>query len=288
MQRPLSMVGFRRILLPLDVDRPTTSSLRETAAIARRFSSSVIVLCVVRPADAGRDDDDAVTRAVARAAAELERTVRAELTDVEAKCLVRVGDPAREIVRAAHDLRADLVVVRPRARIESVSAEVLVDAPCAVWSIPERPLGAIPYRLTVRAILCGVEFTPRDRLAIATAASLARELDAELTLVHASPSTRIYGPGGSYEIPERRAAVLAEARERLRDLVRDANVHASTFADTGELVDVLNEAATRCGAELVVVGQCPPFAARGSCLHVMQKAVVPVLGVDNREPLGRR
>jgi nucleotide-binding universal stress UspA family protein len=61
--------------------------------------------------------------------------------------LLRCGDPAREIVRIAHQLRCGLIVMGTHSRTRlrrllmgSVAGEVVREAPCAVLTV-EAPLG---------------------------------------------------------------------------------------------------------------------------------------------------
>jgi nucleotide-binding universal stress UspA family protein len=81
----------------------------------------------------GRDGDRGVKDVLAAARELLLRRL------VTAEYLDRVGDPAEELVRAASELRADLVIVgrrggadAPRVEPGSVSADVVRRAPCNV------------------------------------------------------------------------------------------------------------------------------------------------------------
>ena len=76
------------------------------------------------------------------AAEELRRFAEARFTGVELKLQVREGDPSREIIRAAADLGADLIVLGTHGRtgvahllIGSVAEKVVRKSPVPVLTV---------------------------------------------------------------------------------------------------------------------------------------------------------
>ena len=261
---------FRKLLLAIDV-AAEPPPLAATRALARRFASEVTAVYVKRPVET-----------TPAAVASLEHVVRSELPELSARCLVLEGDPRRRIVEAAALAGADLVAVFPREDVGSVSASVLVEARCAVWTVSPRA-GARPFPddFRIGRVLCGVDFTRNDRVTVPAADVLAREVAAELTLAHALPTTRLWGPGGNLERPEHKARSIATAHDRLMELQRALHVRATTFADTAETVaDGLNDAVTSLAADVLVIGRRPaPGVVGGNCRRIVGEAVVPVLAV---------
>lgn len=66
------------------------------------------------------------------------------LADDEVEQILRAGDPAEEIVRAAKSFQADLIIMGSRGRfgwkgsLGSVSQSVIADAPCSVLVVKDQ------------------------------------------------------------------------------------------------------------------------------------------------------
>jgi nucleotide-binding universal stress UspA family protein len=108
----------KRILLPLDQSLAAEDALAFVADCARGGGASVRLLHVAAPPGNLTDKDGRVIAFADQEMARLEtealdylRTVEARLDGVPVECVVRFGDPAREILREADTFAADLVVV---------------------------------------------------------------------------------------------------------------------------------------------------------------------------------
>jgi nucleotide-binding universal stress UspA family protein len=135
----------RRILVPIDFSDSSARALRDAAKRAAESGGSLIVLHVV-PADygwwgIGRDESRDVDRSLQQQAADRLRAFADENVgdDVPADLEVRVGQPAKEIVAAAHDSKCDSIVLSTRGLtgldrflIGSVAHRVAQLAPCPV------------------------------------------------------------------------------------------------------------------------------------------------------------
>lgn len=141
---------------------------------------------------------------------------------------VALGEAADEIVEAAREESADLIVmaagspgVLNRLIAGNTAARVAREAPCPVLTVPSRRLQRrTPGR--IGTVLCPTGLSDRYRVGVSHAASLARENGAELVLFHAAslPATEL---ACSYE---------AEAVLGLNGLRQLALDHASREAET--------------------------------------------------------
>jgi nucleotide-binding universal stress UspA family protein len=261
------MTNARKLLVPVDFDGPIEPKLRLAATLARRFGAEVTLL---HADESGRD---------ANARATMEHAATAALAGVRTRYAVVAGAAARAIVDVARSEKSDLVVLFPHAPINSATNEVLLEAECDVLCVPP----TASHDLAIRAIACGADFTANDMVVAPRAAEIARCLEAKLTLVHVTPSVRRYGPGGVHDVPELRDAFFSAARERFREVVRDARgvADAETFVCSADDVAAgLNQAALATHAGLVVIGRRPSLGeSGGNCILVATRSTVPVLTV---------
>jgi len=267
------METFRKLLVPVDFERPLEPRLRLVAKLAKRLAAVEVTL--VHANESRRD---------ANARATMERAAAAELRGMRTRCVVADGDAARVIVDVARREASDLVVLFPRAPIGSATRSVLLEADCDVFSYPPRAAAVERSDVVIRTILCGADFTANDLIVVPRAAELARWLGAELTLVHVTPGVQRYGPGGVHDVPELRAALFAAADQRFREVVRDARVEGTRtlVCSADDIAAGLNEAIAQTGADLVVIGRraCAGFGFSGGKSHrIASDAIAPVLAL---------
>jgi nucleotide-binding universal stress UspA family protein len=141
---------LKELLVPVDFSDCSREALAYAEKLARVFGAEIIVLNVV-PLNEG----------ILRLGAEqfglldqqLRENQRRKLVAFIKKfkslkpgqCLVRLGDPVREIVRTAEELSATAIVISTHgltgvkhALIGSVAEKVVRHARCPVWVVPAR------------------------------------------------------------------------------------------------------------------------------------------------------
>jgi universal stress protein A len=137
------MLNFRKILCPVDFDRNSAAALRFAAELAE--PESVLYLLHTVPVERPEFE----LTATGRAEDSLENFAREHVADkIERELLVRTGDPAVIIVRAAEEIGADLIVMAThgykglvRTVLGSVTERVLREAKCPVISLrPAAPV----------------------------------------------------------------------------------------------------------------------------------------------------
>jgi len=142
--------SFRTILSPIDFDENSLKALETAAELARLADATVLVLHVVTPVGAGLTAAD-VDACVAEEQAARERLAgvcRDHLGGVRHEIHTRTGDPAIAIIRAAEELKAELVVIathasrkQPRPFPGSVAERVVREAICPVVTVRPSPSG---------------------------------------------------------------------------------------------------------------------------------------------------
>jgi nucleotide-binding universal stress UspA family protein len=135
----------------------------------------------------------------------------------------------------------------------SVTAKVLHDADCPVWTgvhLEQAPkVGAIAFR----NVVCALDLGPQSRKALSWAAEMASEFKARLVLVHAHPC--IESKPGEYFDRDLSADLAKSAREELEQLRDAAGAEADMVVEGGDAPHVVCRAAQAHNADLLVIGR---------------------------------
>lgn len=286
----------RRILCAIDFSDFSRGTVTHAVALARVFNAELRALFVFPVAvspkpgvslPAGLDGiDPGVRSVVAHDLTEVFRLARAAGNHVQV-CLT-AGDPVAEILKAAHELPADVIVMGTHGRsgvkrwvLGSVADQVLRDAPCPVLTCSppgdERTASGAKRTAT---ILCAVDLSASSPGTVEYALLLARQMAAPLTLLH------VVAPAGE-AIPYGMAGAsrVAEARKRLHELVpEEARTRIETVVVTGTPYREILRTADEQKAGLIVVGNrgrhVPGRALFGSTAdHVARGAACTVLTI---------
>lgn len=215
---------FRRILVATDFGSSSDRALETAAALATRFSADLTVLHVIEEVAYAYPfpmPKDVRPRARARVD-EVIDGLRSRV--VRATGVLREGIAWYEIISAAEELGADLVVVGsqgrhglPRFVMGSVAERVVRTSPVPVLTIhPYDDVGILAGGMDrFRHVLAPTDLSDDSRRGVEAAASLAAELEAALTLVHV-----FVPPNPEYFVPPDVVEDLeGAARRQLEDLV---------------------------------------------------------------------
>ncbi len=193
---------LQKILFPVDFSDKCRDAARAVRTLAREFRSEVIMLHVVETFDEelvyAKDD---VAARMERARHQMASFLGAEFRDVQVRHVVLNGDPPVEVVNFARNEKADIIMMPThgygpfrRFLLGSVTAKVLHDADCPVWTgthLGEAGKGLVSQLKTefldVRRVVCAVDLGPQSCKAAKWSANIAKQFGAELTLVHAVP-----------------------------------------------------------------------------------------------------
>jgi nucleotide-binding universal stress UspA family protein len=190
------MPAMSRILCPLDFSDFSRRALDHAATLARWYGGELHVLHVapalptlwaVAPT-LGPFTPESPTADQEVALREALRPIVATGLPVVAE--VRQGDPTRSILDYASSRASDLIVMGTHGRggferlvLGSVTEKVLRKAVCPVLTVC-RGAGTGADGPPFKRILCAVDFTPASERGLGYALSVAKEADAELTLLH--------------------------------------------------------------------------------------------------------
>ncbi|MFM1769063.1 MAG: hypothetical protein RJA22_1592 [Verrucomicrobiota bacterium] len=147
---PLSMFKLKRILVPVDFSDCSRKALRYALPFAKEFEASIILLHVVAPflppaemslvdvADLELRMRESATRELAALRASVAKQAPVETA-------LRLGRPDTEILHAARELDADVIVLSTHGRtglahmfLGSTAEQVVRRAPCPVFIVRQQ------------------------------------------------------------------------------------------------------------------------------------------------------
>jgi nucleotide-binding universal stress UspA family protein len=261
------MAGFSRILAPIAFSARCEGAAQYAEALAYHFHSELVLLHVVMPVpayalpDAMAVGPEVMDEALAQAKTRLDQFLAEGLKGIKVKREVLEGDPATEIVQYAREGNFDLIVMPThgygpfrRFLLGSVTAKVLHDAHCPVWTGPHLE-EAPPYpSISFRKVLCAVDLGPDTPEVLRWGADFAREYGADLAVVHAISNSTIT-LGGIYFDPEWSTQVRSESRGRIEYLLKESGIKAEIFITTGDPAEAVRTVAAESSANVLVIGR---------------------------------
>jgi len=193
------MPAFRSILFPVDFSERCRLAAPFVKAMAARCQAELIVMHVIELpvsiySTVGHDiilDLPAMRRA---AGDQLEMFVQSELAGIPLRMVIDEGHAAPQISHFAGREKIDLVMMPThgygtfrRALLGSVTAKVLHDVVCPVWTDAHVEVPLATVQLDCNSILCAVDLDPKNIPLIRHAAELGSVFTAKVRLVHAIP-----------------------------------------------------------------------------------------------------
>ena len=290
------MPTLSRILVPVEFSPRCRGAVQYAEALSCHFHCEIVLLHVVMPPLANFSSFEAMAYAsagdLAREIAE-QRTVDLEAfpcstpADAAVRRVVLEGDPTQTIVEFASSEKCDLIVMPThgygpfrRFLLGSVTAKVLHDAICPVWTGPHMERAPDYSTLHFQHIVCAIDLGLHCREVLSWAAAFAREFGARLSIVHAIPAsaTRL---GGFYFDPDWRTQLTRTALERIAFLRQEMEIEASVAIEAGEPPVVVASAAETMNADLLVIGRGSTPRAHGhlptNAYAIVREAPCPVV-----------
>ncbi len=291
------MNGFNRILFPTDFSPQCEAAAPFVREMALRHGASIALLHAVHVPAYAYPPEIALPPAaidpagfIERGAEMLERFSERHFADLPPEnCLSRycaAGDPGTLITEFAAQRSMDLIMLPThglgafrRWLIGSVSAKVLHDASCPVWTgvhVEEAPVGQHPK---VKTILCAMDLQPSAEDLIVRSLRIAAKHGAVVRLVHCVPGPDA-GPERYLEQSLERS-LIASARGEIADLQQRLQTSLEVCVASGSVSRVIHEAAVRHGADLIVAGRGrlhQPFGRlRTNVYAIIRDAPCPVI-----------
>ena len=196
--KPTMKVNFNNILCATDLSELSNVSISAAVALAKEFNAKLYICHVVDLTVQAAYGD------VVLAPIELQnQTTEYALDhintligdqDIDWEPLISTGHPSDEIAKLVDAYHIDLAVLATHGRsgikrviLGSVTERLMRILPCPlliVRSLESDNTAVQQYRLKIKKILAGCDFSPYSKLAFHYGLSLAQEFEAELHMVH--------------------------------------------------------------------------------------------------------
>jgi len=282
------MFTIAKILLPIDFSPRSTDAADAAAAIADHFASEITVLHVLAP----RFDLSPTSAESARADAEqkLQEFRSSEWQSLRVKRALLEGDPASKIVEYARSEGVDLIMMPThgygpfrRLLLGSITAKVLHDSSCLVWTAVHTPDAAsCVHAARPHHIACAVDLGPQTASILSWASRLSGEFGAKLSVIHVvtslDPRLQTY-----YLSPEWRSEVISEAKADLVKAMETAGTTGEIHIEIGSIADAIAAAARTMQADLLLIGRSSFDGVTGrlptNAYAIIRESPCPVLSV---------
>jgi nucleotide-binding universal stress UspA family protein len=291
---PLKRWVLNRVLCATDFSGNAAAALDRTVALARAASAKILLVHVIpRPAHATG------VRLGGGAPRGFDHETRADVIEnlkrfgqpaveagVEIELVLRQGDPAEEILRAAQQAGADLIVVGRHSKapdhwfLGSVAEHVVGKSSCPVLVAKPCP-GRRDHRL--RRVICALDLGETSSATMTHAAALTRALDADLLVLHV--------------VAGRAPDTVQDAATSLSALVAGASVPGGRVRQRivvgAPSEGILGAAGGEGGTDLLVVlgshggGILDRQFVGSTTLHLLRKSECDVLVVPAQVSCGR-
>ena len=277
------MPVVKKILFPVDFSKSCIDAARYVRAFAGQFRAETMLLHVV---DAGNYHYPEVAQPHLQR--DLDTFVFEEFRDFPTLSNCIMGTTETEIVETARSWRSDLIMMPThglgryrRLLLGSITAKVLHDVECPVWTDVHSQEAPTPARIPCKKVLCALDLRDRSRAVLEWAGWLAREHEADLRIVHAAEAEA--GPLEKYLDREFAASGAAEARTRIAELQGAAGTSANVAMAQGKVSDVVTCAAKEWSADLLVIGRHNGSGLAGrlhqNAYSIIGESPCPVLSV---------
>jgi nucleotide-binding universal stress UspA family protein len=170
------------------------------------------------------------------------------------------GDPAAAIVGYAEMNNADLIMMPSHGYgpfrsllLGSVTAKVLHDAHCPVWTSAHTQDPGAREHVPIRSLVCAVDTKPQDSAVLHFAKCVAKEFAADARILHAYP-TVVVRPDKYFDL-ELEEDLKHGAWHELSRMRKESELDAEIVVEGGTVADVIKAATLRYDADLVVIGR---------------------------------
>jgi len=257
------MSSFRHILFPIDFSERCRAAVPFVEKMASRYHAKVTLISVATPfyasglAGAPIIEPHVLLKEVK---SQLDASFAQDFANVEVDRVAALGDPARVIADYVQSHRIDLVMMPSHGYgpfrqllLGSVTAKVLHDLDCPVWTTAHTEESPDHGHLGLRKILCAVGGSPESAGLMRWAAAFSKDVGATLRIVHAVPGMEAW--------PERQldyefeAHMQNSARRSIEEMAASAGIDATIAVTIGSVADCVAEEAARCQADLLVIGR---------------------------------
>jgi len=263
------MLPFKKILFPVDFSEQSRGAARYVEALAGRFNAALTLLNASHP-----QYNDLLLDSPARRRERLETFLAKDFEYLNVERVAVEGEPAVNIVEYANAGHFDLIMMPThglggfrRFLLGSVTAKVLHDADCPVWTGVHLERAPALEKIVFKNFLCAVNLDPHSKQVLDFATELADEYRAKLTVVHVAPM-----PSDAESIKWQIGEWLGISAER-----------ATVRVESGEIASTVAMVAAETEADLLVIGRNPASGAFGRLrtdgYSIIRKSTCPVISL---------
>ncbi len=292
------MFKMKRILAPVDFSERSAGAVRYVEALAEHFDAHVVLLHVLPPPHyefsslevGGTVVHELFATRNEQVRRELETFLRDELPRLQAERKLVEGDPAQEIVQYAHDEKVDLIVVSThgygpfrRFILGSVTAKILHDADCPVWTGVHLEDAPEVDRIHFRTVMAAVDLGPQSAKVVTWAASMAEAYKARLLLVHAMP--QLEAEAGDLSDKDWKTHLTSDIQTKLDRLVGEAagEAEVETMIESGDAPEAVCSLARQTESDVLVIGRGSAAGVfgrlRANAYSIIRMSPCPVVSV---------
>jgi nucleotide-binding universal stress UspA family protein len=259
---------LKQIIVPVDFSSRSQGAALYAEALQKHFEAQIMLLHVLPPPHyefgamevGGSVLEDLFRNRTQQARADLDAFMADELPPAVAERVVVEGDPAARIIQAAHEREAVLIVMGTHGHgtfrrfiLGSVTAKVLHDADCAVWTGVHLPDKKRVDEIRFEKVAAAIDLGQQSERTLMWASRFAQRTGAKLTILHAAPD--LEGNAGEYFDPDWRKHIEAEVRDEIKQLQQRLGTSADVLVDCGRTPETVCSLAADAGADVLVIGR---------------------------------
>ena len=288
-------MNIERILFPVDFSEQSGSAASFVKAMANRFQAEVVMLNVlelpevwygagegvgfVPPFDVDQMRDEAEQK--------LEGYLAVDFAGTKIRRILAEGDAARQIVCHAKSFKAGMIMMPTHGYgpyrsllLGSVTAKVLHDADCPVWTGVHTPEFTSHFPQNFDRILCAIDRDRKDVPVVRWATEFGASVGAQVRLIHVMP-----GDPDIHEFTDRvyREQLFQGAGEAIERLQGEAGTNLDVLLRLGKPAQVIHNDACAEETNLVIVGrgviQKTLGKLRSTAYAIIRQSPCPVISV---------
>lgn len=274
----------KKILFPVDFSDRCSDAARMVETFAGHFQAELTLLHVLEPLTY----NDIPFDASGMTQEQLDSYLVGDLKYFDVKRVLLRGDPATHIIQYAHDGHFDLIMLPThgygrfrRLILGSVSAKVLHDAQCPVWTGVHMEQVPKLEDIAFRKIVCAIDLGTQSCPTLRWAKDFAAEFDAGLTVVHALPAAR--DVVSLYSDQAAREQMIQDATERVKAVEDCVGAAAKIAIVADDIAYGVCACAGREKADLLVIGRSVEEGMLGrlkaNAYSIIRESPCPVISV---------
>jgi nucleotide-binding universal stress UspA family protein len=287
---------FEHILYPVDLSKPCREIWPHVRGMVEQFHSKLTILHAIQIPPPWYGEVDAsrfaayvdVAGLKQQRQSDLDAFLREELQGQKPERVLIESEPAEAITEFADMEKVGLIMMPTRGGgrfrrflLGSVTAKVLHDAHCAVWTSVHAADTAKIADTTYRVVLCAVDLEPGSAGLVTWASQFASAYGAALRAIHVIPG--VDEDSRNATSIQVRQVLYERARERWAAVREEAGVEIELCLAGGPIAAGVRSTALAHEANLVVIGrgrlQRTLGGLRSGGYQIIREAPCPVLSV---------